>query len=207
MELNIERTHDQDNPKALNSELVLRLTHFLLLKKQLHFCDVSFCDVDSFNALFWCLPLQFRQYILSLKPFSRKIQDFGPKNGQICLNYGFLVILGLISTFLDHLVPCLTKTRCQCGFSVMWVPKLLLPPVKIRIFAQKRPYLAQNWHFWSIWARPCRLIQCPVVGRLVVVARGLYLARHLFTLWDFSKHIIDCFQSRWLDSCMWWTWA
>ena len=25
-------------------------------------------------------------------------------------------------------------------FSVMWVPKLLLPPVKIRI-------LAQNWHF------------------------------------------------------------
>ena len=42
--------------------------------------------------------------------------------------------------------------------------------------------MAQNWHFWSIWARPCRLIQCPVVGRLVVVARGLYLARHLFTL-------------------------
>ena len=31
-------------------------------------------------------------------------------------------------------------------------------------FAQKRPNLAQNWHFWSIWARPCRLIQCPVGG-------------------------------------------
>merc|ERR1719230_2505737 len=30
--------------------------------------------------------------------------------------------------------------------------------------AQKRPNLAQNWHFWSIWARPCRLIQCPVGG-------------------------------------------
>ena len=28
-------------------------------------------------------------------------------------------------------------------------------------FAQKRPNLAQNWHFWSIWAR---LIQCPVDG-------------------------------------------
>ena len=40
----------------------------------------------------------------------------------------------------------------------------------------------QNLYFWSIWARPCRLTQCPVVGRLVVVARGLYLARHLFTL-------------------------
>ena len=24
--------------------------------------------------------------------------------------------------------------------------------------------MAQNWHFWSIWARPCRLIQCPVGG-------------------------------------------
>ena len=31
-------------------------------------------------------------------------------------------------------------------------------------FAQKRPNLAQNWHFWSIWARPCRLILCPVGG-------------------------------------------
>ena len=28
-------------------------------------------------------------------------------------------------------------------------------------FAQKRPNLAQSWHFWSIWAR---LIQCPVDG-------------------------------------------
>ena len=33
-----------------------------------------------------------------------------------------------------------------------------------RIFCPKRPNLAQNWHFWSIWARPCRLIQCPVGG-------------------------------------------
>ena len=24
--------------------------------------------------------------------------------------------------------------------------------------------MAQIWHFWSIWARPCRLIQCPVDG-------------------------------------------
>merc|ERR1712107_412984 len=31
-------------------------------------------------------------------------------------------------------------------------------------FAQKRPNLAQNWHLWSIWARPCMLIQCPVGG-------------------------------------------
>ena len=24
--------------------------------------------------------------------------------------------------------------------------------------------MAQNWHFWSIWARPGRLIRCPVGG-------------------------------------------
>ena len=46
----------------------------------------------------------------------------------------------------------------------MWVTKILISPVKIRIFAQKRPNLAQNWHFWTIWARPRRLIQCPVGG-------------------------------------------
>ena len=41
----------------------------------------------------------------------------------------------------------------------MWVTKLLISPVKKGFFAQKRPNLAQNWHFWSIRARPCRLIQ------------------------------------------------
>ena len=31
-------------------------------------------------------------------------------------------------------------------------------------FAPKRPNLAQNWHFWLIWARPCRFFRCPVGG-------------------------------------------
>ena len=44
----------------------------------------------------------------------------------------------------------------------MWVTKLMISQVKKEFFAQKRPNLAQNWQFWSIWARPCRLIQCPV---------------------------------------------
>ena len=43
----------------------------------------------------------------------------------------------------------------------MWVTKLLISPVKKGFFAQKGPNFAQNWHFWSIWAR---LIQCPVGG-------------------------------------------
>ena len=48
----------------------------------------------------------------------------------------------------------------------MWVTKLLISIVKKGFFAQKRPNLAQNWHFWSIWAMPCRLIRCPVGGSL-----------------------------------------
>ena len=55
------------------------------------------------------------------------------------------------------------RTRCLGGFSVMWVPKLLLSPVKIKIFCPKTN-LAWNWHFWSFWARPCWLIWCPVGG-------------------------------------------
>ena len=35
-------------------------------------------------------------------------------------------------------------------------------------------------------------IQCPVVGRLVVVACGLYLARHLFTLYLLIKNVWYC---------------
>ena len=31
-------------------------------------------------------------------------------------------------------------------------------------FAQEGPNLAQNWHFWSIWTRPCWLLRCPVGG-------------------------------------------
>ena len=38
-------------------------------------------------------------------------------------------------------------TRCLGGFSVMWVTKLLIPPVKNGFFAPKRPNLARNWHF------------------------------------------------------------
>ena len=46
----------------------------------------------------------------------------------------------------------------------MWVTKLLISPVKKRIFCPKTTKFGPNWHFWSIWARPCRLIQCPVGG-------------------------------------------
>merc|ERR1719278_654081 len=36
---------------------------------------------------------------------------------------------------------------------------------KKRIFCPKMTKLAQNWHFCSFWARPCRLIWLVVVAR------------------------------------------
>merc|ERR1711973_66755 len=65
----------------------------------------------------------------------------------------------------------------------MLVPKLLLTPIKVRIFDPKTA---------KIWSKICifgqfgpghaGLFNALLVGRLVVLARGLYLARHLFTL-------------------------
>ena len=119
----------------------------------------------------------------------------------------------------------------------MLVPKLLLIPIKIRIFGPKRPNLVQNMHIWSLWAKYWHFLPISsnarpknnakrclggfsvvwvtklrifltknnqiwpeigifghvgpglagsfgalLVGWLVVVARRLYLSRHLSTL-------------------------
>ena len=50
---------------------------------------------------------------------------------------------------------------------------------KIGFLAQKRPYLAQKMHFCVILEQ---ILAFLLVSWLVVVARGLYLLRHLFTL-------------------------
>ena len=46
----------------------------------------------------------------------------------------------------------------------MWVTKLLISPVKKRIFCPKTTQFGPKLAFLSIWARPCRLIQFPVGG-------------------------------------------
>ena len=60
----------------------------------------------------------------------------------------------------------------------MWVTKLLISPVKKRILAQKTTKFSPKLAFLSIAGSFGALL----VGWLVVLARGLYLARHLFTL-------------------------
>ena len=46
----------------------------------------------------------------------------------------------------------------------MWVAKLMISKVKKRIFCPKTTKFGPNWHFWSIWARPCRLYSMPWCG-------------------------------------------
>ena len=60
----------------------------------------------------------------------------------------------------------------------MWVTKLLISPVKKKDFLPKND---QIWPKTGIFGQlgPGHAL---LVGRLVVVVRGLYLARHLFTL-------------------------
>ena len=53
---------------------------------------------------------------------------------------------------------------------------------KIRLFCQKTTKFGPKLAFLFI----AGLFSVLVVGWLVVVARGLYLARHLFTLWESS---------------------
>ena len=47
----------------------------------------------------------------------------------------------------------------------MWVIKNLISTVKKGFFAQKQPNLAQNWHFWSIWARPCHAMRAGCISQ------------------------------------------
>merc|ERR1712165_451231 len=40
----------------------------------------------------------------------------------------------------------------------MLVPKLLLNPIKIRLFGPKMAKFGQNLHFWSFWAKYCHFL-------------------------------------------------
>ena len=41
-----------------------------------------------------------------------------------------------------------TRKRCIIGLLIWWYQKLYSLPPKIVFLVQKRPNLAQNWHFW-----------------------------------------------------------
>ena len=82
--------------------------------------------------------------------------NFWLKNGHIWPNIGFF------GPFDPMPLKKEMWTSCPGGFSVMWVQKLLLPPVRIRIFGLKTAKFGPKLAFLIIWAL--------LVGWLVVVA-------------------------------------
>ena len=103
-----------------------------------------------------------------------------PKFGQNLLFWPNIDIFGPFGPMADQKTM---RTRCLGGVSVTWVPKLLLSPVRNRIFC---PKTAKFWPeigiFGHLGPGLASSNDALLVGWLVVVARGLYLARHLFTL-------------------------
>merc|ERR1712018_888291 len=89
-----------------------------------------------------------------------------------------------------------------------WVTKLLISQVK------KKDFLPQNDQIWpkignfgQFGPGHAGFFGALLVGRLVVVARGLYLARHLFTLWGLpcawsSLPGTICLLSRATEQCL-----
>ena len=64
----------------------------------------------------------------------------------------------------------------------MWVTKLLISQVKKGIFCQNDQIWPKIGIFGQFGPGHAGLFSALLVGRLVVVASGLYFARHLFTL-------------------------
>ena len=93
------------------------------------------------------LPRWFFRYV------GTKTFTYSHKNWDKWPNLAFLAKYWHFWSIGSHSRPKTMGTRCLGGFSVTWVPKLLLPPVRIRIFSPKRPNLVQHMHFWSFWAR------------------------------------------------------
>merc|ERR1719225_2194053 len=111
-----------------------------------------------------------------------KIGIFGPKTVKFGPKYACLVILGQILAFLHILSNARPKNN------VNKVPRWVFRYVGNKAYdfsSKKKDFLPKNdqiWHFGQFGPGHAGLFSALLVGRLVVVARGLYLARHLFTL-------------------------
>ena len=116
-------------PKTTYRPSSLRATHFFLhyLLPPPHQHSSSF---QSMLASFFLQksPLEWHNIYV----FSKWI--FGPKTGKFGLNWHFRPNISIFGPF--DLMPDqkTIQTSCPGGFSVIWVPKLLLTPIKIRLF-------------------------------------------------------------------------
>ena len=111
-------------------------------------------------------------------------KTFWPNNGQIspkiCI-FGYFRPNWHFWAIWYHAWPKKHAHKVPRCFFFTWVPKLLLPPIRIRIFGPKTsifPQIMLSCAHIGLASSFGALL----VGLLVVLTRGLYLARHLFTL-------------------------
>ena len=85
--------------------------------------------------------------------------DFGPKMAKFGQNWHFWPNISIFGPFDPIPDQKTMRTSCLGGFYVMWLPKLLLTPIKTRIFGPqtakfgpKLAFWAKYWHFWPIWS-------------------------------------------------------
>ena len=104
---------------------------------------------------------------LLISPVKNRI--FCPKTAKFGPKYAFLVILGQILPFFAHFVQCLTKKQQTRCLGAQVVTKLLISPVKKRIFCPKTTKFGPNLAFPFIAGSFGALL----VGWLVVVARAV----------------------------------
>ena len=91
-------------------------------------------------------------------------------------------------------------TRCLGWFSVMWVTKLMISPVKKRIFCPKTTKFGPKLAFLVDMGQVMQVFSVPCwwVGWWLG-PRGLYLARHLFTLYSCLMKIDKTRSINWFD--------
>ena len=109
---------------------------------------------------------------------------FGPKRARFLAQiWHFWLNISIFVPFGPMPDQKTMGARCLGVFSVTWVPKVLLPPIKIRIFGPKTAIFAPKSNMLSqAFIGLAGSFDALLIGWLVVVVRGLYLARHLTTL-------------------------
>ena len=109
-----------------------------------------------------------------------------PKNDQIWPAIGIFVHfgpnIGIFGPFRPMPNQKTMRTRCLGDFSVLWVSKILFFSLKITTFCPKDQIWPEIGIFYHFRPGLAGSFGALLVGCLVVVARWLYLARHLFTL-------------------------
>ena len=113
------------------------------------------------------IPIRGYQNFYSLPP---KNWILGPKTAKFGPKLAFWAKYWHFWPIWSNAWPKNNADKLSWWISVVLVPKLLLTPLKIKIFGPKSAFLV--------------ILGQILVGWLAVLARGLYLARHLFTLWD-----------------------